>query len=311
MARAEKSLNTSLQGLQAEQATRHAGIEALRILGALGIIWYHCGAPGASVAYGGLIIFLLLSMYLAARSAPSTQSALRKRARRLLMPWLIWFLCYGALNLAMRRPLVPMENGVLAGVLGGSSIHLWYMPFIFFCLLAHDYLRAALPEWILAYASVALACLVLLTAGLWRPESMELGAPWAQYAHGAAAVLMGIFFGSQSHLPRMHALVSGIALALSMLTVIPVNGMGLPYLAGNIAFLALTTSNIRLPAELSLARLSRYTLGAYFVHILVLAVNRKLHFSTGIAEAVIVVLASFVFAIVAWRIAPKLARYCL
>ena len=107
-------------------------IELLRVLSALGIVWFHSETKGSNFGHSGLIFFLILSVFL---GGGQQNSSIQKRAKRLLVPWLIWFAYYGAINLVLQKSVIPLNNGLIAGVLSGPRIHLWYLPFIFFVLI--------------------------------------------------------------------------------------------------------------------------------------------------------------------------------
>jgi hypothetical protein len=82
---------------------RVAGIDLLRILAAVGIIWFHMeGAPHREIAYAGLPVFLLIFFSLVTRQSPARTTAefVSRRWQRLLKPWLFWSLVYGSCRLA-------------------------------------------------------------------------------------------------------------------------------------------------------------------------------------------------------------------
>lgn len=147
-------------------------IEILRVLSAFGIVWFHSGAPGRAFAYSGLVIFIILSVYLSQHGNQHISTRFKIRARRLLVPWSIWFTFYGLIRLLTQKPLRPLENGAIAGVLSGPSSHLWYLPFTFVLLVIIDSARVKLPPSILAWTGYALAILAFVSWGRWSvPEN--------------------------------------------------------------------------------------------------------------------------------------------
>lgn len=83
-------------------------IDTLRIIAAVGIVWFHTeGAPYRQIGYAGLPIFLLIFFSLITRRsyAETATHFLRRRYERLLKPWLFWSAVYGACRLP--RPLRP------------------------------------------------------------------------------------------------------------------------------------------------------------------------------------------------------------
>ena len=63
---------------------KRADIEFLRVLSTFGIVWFHSGVFGHEFAYSGLIVFLILSMYLAGGSGAADVLTLRRRLERLV-----------------------------------------------------------------------------------------------------------------------------------------------------------------------------------------------------------------------------------
>jgi fucose 4-O-acetylase-like acetyltransferase len=249
-------------------------IEFLRILGALGIVWYHARGPGYEAAYAGLVLFLIMSVYLAG-PVPAGGLPVARRARRLLLPWLLWQLVYGAVNLATHQPLLPTEHGLLAGVLAGASIHLWYLPFIFIFLLGYDLLRSHVPARPIAILGGAGAALMLGATAWWWPLLSTLGYPLAQYVHASAGLGLGMYFANAATLPwHLRAVLTG-AIALAVAGALAFHGVGLPYLLGiAVAGLLLAPP---LPAHLGrwINPLGAATFGVYCAHILVMRILAK------------------------------------
>ena len=157
--------------------------------------------------------FLVLSVYLGGHGtqAPDAAHVLR-RARRLLLPWLVWFAVYGGVNVARGGDIVPAGQGLLAGTLAGPSVHLWYLPFAFGCLLLLDVARAHVPARALALAAGVLAVGLVAAVPAWRPVSLQLHAPLLQWADALAPVAVGVFWRGAGGLPR--AVVAAVSAAL-------------------------------------------------------------------------------------------------
>ena len=114
---------------------RQASLELVRLIACLGIVWFHCGAPGASVGYGGLPALIMLSVALATvpgKPRPPMVTV-RKQAVRLLLPWVFWCAIYGIWRvmsaIALRHPISTEFRAWM--LLTGPAIHLWYLPFAF------------------------------------------------------------------------------------------------------------------------------------------------------------------------------------
>lgn len=283
-------------------------IELLRIVSAFGIVWFHSGAKGHELAYAGLTVFLILSTYFA-RSEGNARTLLRRRFERLLIPWLFWFALYGALNLARGAPVLPSGEGTLAALLSGPSIHLWYMPFIFVSLSALDAARRHLPRRAIALASALIALSILASTPLWRPYSLDLGQPWAQYAHASAAIFIGAFLLHFDTLPKTAGWPLLLLMCGGAALMTPYPGVGLPYMAA-LALGCFLASDVRAPTlPIDVTPLSECTLGIYFIHVLFLRGLVKFGLAHGAGVPVGAFFLSALTVFFLRRAAPGWARY--
>jgi len=261
----------SLDTQEPPKTRRRADVEACRTIAAAMIVWYHAGAGAPEISYGGLIIFLIISTYLAAQSANrSITDSLKAKFQRLLVPWAFWLTVYGAVNLILGKPLTPESGNCLAKLLTGTATHLWYMPFIFLMLLLIDVAKNNVGTSTLGVFSGLAAAGVLFAVPLWRDYSIALGYPIAQYSHASAGVMIGLFLGYRPRMPKylfaaIFALIVGAAVCA-----LPWRGVGTTYLVGILFGSVLCLEwldgfNFNL-----LAGVAPYTLGIYFIHILVL-----------------------------------------
>lgn len=279
-------------------------IELLRILSAFGIVWFHSKISGSNYGYAGLIFFLILSVYL---GGGQKNISLQKRARRLLIPWCVWFVFYGAINLLLQKPLVPLHNGLIAGLLAGPRIHLWYLPFVFFVLILMDAIKPRINLSILAYSGAVLAIVILMTSGLWCESIIRLGQPWAQYAHAVPSIFVGVFFLG------FHAINKKFSIPLLMLMLLasaykPQSDF-YAYTIGIFAF-SLLLLQIPIPAIIDVRPVSQLSLGIYLLHPFLILMARRLDLiHLGIILPVIVYILSgiFVWLFVKWF--PKFSRY--
>lgn len=290
-------------------------IELLRIISTFAIVWYHSGAIGHEISYGGLIIFVLLSMYLAGQSNYSGNHPYLRKFERIIIPWSIWFVIYGLVNVLLHKPIIPLHNGIFAGILSGSSIHLWYMPFIFGCLLLFDIVKRHASKSLIAWLSAVLTTTILGSTPFWRLESIQLGEPLAQYAHALAAVTLGIFFSYLSILHGRYQIFLLFIIVISALSAIPYTGVGIPYLIGIFAGSILVYRPllnklwIFTGSSFDFSSISQYTLGIYFVHVLILTVLEKTHFFYGIYLPLTGIVLSILTVYLLRRTFPKLAKY--
>ena len=250
-------------------APRRQDIELLRIVGAFGIVWFHTQPYGAAVAYGGLIAFLVLSILLGGKSGPVTAQTLGRRARRLLVPWMVWFAIYGALNRTQGLDFIALDRGLVSAVMAGTSIHLWYLPFIFLCLTGLDVLKAHLPRPVLAYAAAAAAIAITAAAPVWRPVTLALPYPCLQWADALAPVLAGVFLLCADALPVWHRRAMALVLFGCAVAVSVSESIGTSYAIGYGACLVIASGLLKSHIRVNLLPLSEATFGIYLLHILV------------------------------------------
>jgi surface polysaccharide O-acyltransferase-like enzyme len=247
---------------------RRQDVELLRIVSAFGIVWFHSRVVGAAVAYGGLVVFLILSVYFGGKSGVD-KASVGRRAKRLLIPWLLWFAVYAGRNLQHGESAVPLDHGVVAGVMAGPSIHLWYLPFIFLCLLMVDMVKARVAARPLAHASGLLAIAVVAASPLWRPVTLALPYPLLQWADAVGPVAMGLFLSSAHALPgRQRVGICALVLACSV-AVATRNSIGVSFAVG---FAACAVVLLGKPTQIlpfDVNHLSDLSLGIYLSHALI------------------------------------------
>ena len=64
--------------------TRNGLLDLAKWVGSIGIVWFHIGLPGADIGYAALPFFVAYLAYF------GVGRPLADRARRLLVPWVIW-----------------------------------------------------------------------------------------------------------------------------------------------------------------------------------------------------------------------------
>lgn len=198
-------------------ARRAPGLDVLRVVAVLAIVWFHCGAPGGRWLCWHLPALVMISTALmAGRASTSTFPALaRRRAGRLLVPWLFWCAVYAAWALAVAVRRGSDLSGVFNPwmLLGGTDAHLWYLPFAFLAALAvgvvqrclptvarptdqHSGIRsAAVPAGATLLAGALLALVACLPDG-WFHHRTGLPAPLPQYLFCLPAVPLGFVIGT-------------------------------------------------------------------------------------------------------------------
>jgi peptidoglycan/LPS O-acetylase OafA/YrhL len=138
-----KTLFQSITGGKSAVVSRQpriANIERLRILSAFGVASFHTHGwfPRSIGVVGFIILLLSYCAFVVNKPEPYSVSKVAKRkARRLLKPWLFWSIIFGGLGLAK----MVHENVSFSEVfsptmlLTGTRTHLWFLPFAFVAAL--------------------------------------------------------------------------------------------------------------------------------------------------------------------------------
>ncbi|QQS07208.1 MAG: acyltransferase family protein [Fibrobacterota bacterium] len=289
-------------------------IELLRILAAFGIVWFHAGRDIYGIGYGGLVAFLILSVWLAMSSSSQAipiGKGIGKRAVRFLVPWAFWMIVFGIRNHVIDRDLIETDRGWINGILASTNIHLWYLPYMFAILVGLDLVGRKVSKAVLCWGGAALAIVSLSTAVLWRPWADAQGFPTVQYLHGFAAVCIGVFFAFAGRLAKgevgiVFATVVGLC---AHATWKKLDGMGTTYLVGVLAVSVLVWKRIPFPRWLDLSRISQCTFGIYLVHPLFLRLFESIRECPKSAEVWMAFACSLSSIALFRRILPQAARW--
>jgi len=229
-----------------------------RFAAALGIVWFGLEAPGQRIAYIALPFLLVMLM------APS-HTGVAGRARRLLLPFLIWSVVFGVLHMALvlkgNRP--PFDWWSWDMVLMGTWGHLWILPFAF--------LASSIAPWlqhpIASLGAAWTAALLIVVKG--TPDGM----PFEQWSFGVIPVLVGIAYFAWGWRLAVVALL-GSWLILHFGRPEPDN---VTILIGT--GLALACLTWRIPASALSERCARMSVLIYLAHPLVVFVGQSLRIS--------------------------------
>lgn len=180
---------------QASAGRSHrSSIELLRLVAALGIVWFHMQAPGARIAYSALSLFLILTAFFAAETAIRGGGTRfwAGRVRRIALPWLAWSVFYLVLDWVRYGGLAPelsLDDPLL--LLIGLSIHLWFLPFV---LIISGPIRLVARRIQSSRAALgsAVGAVPLALAGFYLQNRVALPAPLAQWAVALPAVCYGV-----------------------------------------------------------------------------------------------------------------------
>ena len=273
---------TNLGTRPSSRTGRSAWIEWARVASCAGIVWFHAGAPGDQVALGGLIAFTALggAFIKPARHALDIGVSLQGRAARLLLPWVLWSVLYGALRTveALRQ-----GEGALAWfspemLLYGTWAHLWFLPFLFVATLAVQF--GDLISVSKARLSTALGWSLILCTPLfvWL-EYQGLGKPMDQWvsvlpALGLGILLRGVKPGDAKARKRVLSLlvVDAIALGATALLYPEYQYALTKHIVGGLVIFAWLAFS---PAGAFALHLGALTLLVYLAHPLVLVLSER------------------------------------
>lgn len=171
------------------------GIDLARIIAAFFIVWDHSFAPGWQYCDPALSLFLLLTAFLSLQSYERSGGGAgfwRKRALRLIVPWLFWCVTFRIIvEVIANQPGPWTLISDPYSLLIGPVIHLWFLPFCILCLgfvpLASNLIRTQ-RALIVALAVLAVVSLPLLAL---HSQSI-LPEPLAQWSLALPIYLFGL-----------------------------------------------------------------------------------------------------------------------
>lgn len=216
-----KALFQSIDGVKPAVVSRQpriANIERLRFFSAFAVASFHThGWFPRSIGVAGFIILLLsYCAFVVNKPEPDGIAKVAKRkAQRLLKPWLFWSIIYGGLG------LVKMVHGNLsfsdvfspAMLLTGTRTHLWFLPFAFVAalFLASIHRRiAGIPDSYTIITAISIGALCIFGCSIIQSRLHHLttsahwilGLPLAQWILGLPAIPLGFAIGRIKILQR-------------------------------------------------------------------------------------------------------------
>lgn len=198
-------------------SSRVPGLDAARVLATFGIVWVHTaeiqGQDPAIVTIGrfGTSFYILAAVFFAARShikRPQTRTVdvARSRARRLLVPYVLWCGIYAVFYFCTMYPQgYPVAQITRYwGLLFGTAPHLWFLPFAFVAgvlasLLVPRLLK--LPGGLLLIIGPVLTLSLYVYVYGWGYSALDLSALTAFGVHRIdrwteeAPLVLGAIFG--------------------------------------------------------------------------------------------------------------------
>jgi len=240
--------------LSSRPSARILAIDAGRLAATSGIVWVHVSevqglsARAAALGRFGTSFYIVAAVFMTAlpffaRSRRSAREVVRLRAKRLLIPYVLWSAIYAAFYLGTMLPQGYALRDIVSlwGPLAGTAPHLWFLPFAFLASVVTAGLMPrllALEERTLALALVACVLLsygvvygVLLPTldhgGLARLSLVRLGR-YVEEAPLALSALFGVALYGK-HRRRLGRLGAQRRRRLGV-------GLGLAFLFGQTAY---------------------------------------------------------------------------
>ena len=207
-----KTLFQSIAGTKSAVVSRQpriANIERLRILSAFGVASFHThGWFPRSIGVAGFIILLLsYCAFVVNKPEPYGVAKVAKRkAERLLKPWLFWSFIYGMLGLAK----MVYENVSFSDVfsptmlLTGTRIHLWFLPFAFVAALLLAWVHrkiVGIRDSYTVITSISIGALCVFGCSIIQSH-LRPPTPLAQWILGLPAIPIGFAIGRIKILER-------------------------------------------------------------------------------------------------------------
>jgi surface polysaccharide O-acyltransferase-like enzyme len=195
----------------ASQRSRIANIERLRILSAFGVASFHTHDwfPRSFGVAGFIILLLSFCAFVVNKPEPYGVAKVAKRkAQRLLKPWLFWSIIYGGLGLVK----IVHENVSFSEVfsptmlLTGTRIHLWFLPFAFVAALFLAAIHrkiVGIPDSFTIVTAISIGALCVFGCSVIQSRFYP-PTPLAQWILGLPAIPLGFAIGRIKILQRIE-----------------------------------------------------------------------------------------------------------
>ncbi len=189
--------------------SRIANIERLRIVSAFAVASFHTHEwfPRSIGVAGFIILLMSYCAFVVNKPEPyGIAKVARRKAQRLLKPWLFWSIIYGGLGLAK----MVHENVSFSEVfsptmlLTGTRTHLWFLPFAFVAalFLASIHRRiVAIPDSYSIITAISIGSLCIFGCSIIQSR-LQPPTPLAQWILGLPAIPLGFAIGRIKILQR-------------------------------------------------------------------------------------------------------------
>ncbi len=285
---------------------RSAWIEWTRVIAIMGVVWFHADGPYRFLSPAAMIAFVIFGCAFIKRTESAAQfgTALRSRAERLLLPWLVWSVIYGALRcFEAYRNGEPLLNWWEPSMwLYGTWVHLWFLPMLFFVtvvVLLLDVSEAKTRKRLVE----PFGWMLVAGSPIWvQFELMDLGKPFHQWSAVVTAVGIGILMrgirpGAEGVWKRVGLIliVNTVALGVAALTMSTHTDYLLKHAMGALAIVAWIPLVKGSRVGVALGALTMTVYLAHPLIILVLARGVNLNISPA-AFAALCIVASYIAA---------------
>lgn len=246
----------------------------LRVFACVCIVWFHTDPHGFVKGIGGigLAIFLFFS-FMYAGDHRDIGTALKRRSRRLLVPWAGWYLVYATIRFWVARGVPPELHSLTSiwTLLDWPAIHLWYLPFVFFASLAFlgfGAIATSIPTWIRIAITLGAGLGMLSIMGGISVEPLPLGIAVRALPAVALGQVYGYCLKTECRKKQMGQFVAIAALVAA--ACIPNWFWGeqgrMVAIAGTVSSLLMILYTLRLPRYRLILRLGSLTPGIYLAH---------------------------------------------
>lgn len=201
----------------AQSLVHRQGVDVARFVAAFGVVVAHAEAsPRDWVGHLALALFAILTAFLAVKSAERAGGsyAYLPRARRLILPWVVWSVFYLAVETLISDnpdPFHLLRDPWM--LLYGGYIHLWFLPFIGLAMV----LVGPVVSWVGSPQRLALAALALVALSVplfWAHEVLHLPEPLPQWAFTLPCYGLGLLLARAQTVDRSGGLLlAGLALS--------------------------------------------------------------------------------------------------
>ena len=207
-----KTLLQSITGVKPAVVSRQpriANIERLRFFSAFAVASFHTHDwfPRSIGVVGFIILLLSYCAFVVNKPEPyGIAKVVRRKARRLLKPWLFWSIIYGGLGLAK----MVYENVSFSDVfsptmlLTGTRIHLWFLPFAFVAALLLTLIHRRIkdiPDSFTITTAISIGALCVFGCSIIQSR-LQPPTPLAQWVLGLPAIPLGFVIGRIKILQR-------------------------------------------------------------------------------------------------------------